>query len=220
MSAGQLFDLIMPAAFALSALLSTWVLASARKRFQLLHAFGLAIGTLFLPLIVFPLYLSLMLWRKKVGPPAKWRYALPLFYAVIVLSTIGVFFYLDSRSADAHLARATQAKLVDDSKTAIGEYRQALAVEDDPHTRKLLAIELANAGFVSEAIAEFRVAQEGGEPDDSISYRLGLLLQKNNLTSQAASEFAKFLQSETCKQQDSRCDEVRIKLPQMNADKR
>ena len=61
MSAGQLFDLIMPAAFALSALLSTWVLASARKRFQLLQAFGLAIGTLFLPLIVFPLYLAVML---------------------------------------------------------------------------------------------------------------------------------------------------------------
>jgi hypothetical protein len=127
MSAGQLFDLIMPAAFALSALLSTWVLASARKRFQLLLALGLAIGTLFLPVIVFPIYLAIMLWRKKIGPPAKWRYALPILYATIALLSIGIFFYLDSRSADAHLARATQAKLVEDSQTAIREYRQALA---------------------------------------------------------------------------------------------
>lgn len=163
MSAGQLFDLIMPAAFALSALLSTWVLASARKRFQLLQAFGLAIGTLFLPLIVFPIYLAITLWRKKIGAPPKWRYALPILYAVVSLSAIGLFFYLDSRTVDAHLARATQAKLVDDSKTAIREYRQALAVEDDPHTHKLLAIELANAGHIEEAISEFRSAEQGGE---------------------------------------------------------
>ena len=170
MSAGQLFDLIMPAAFALSALLSTWVLASARKRFQLLHALALAIGTLFLPLIVFPIYLAIILWRKRIGPPPKWRYALPLLYAAVTLLSIGVFFYVDSRSADAHVARATQAKLVYDSKTAIREYRQALAVEDDPHTHKLLAIELANAGYVEEAISEFRIAEQRGEtcqPEDA-----------------------------------------------------
>ena len=163
MSAGQLFDLIMPAAFALSALLSTWVLVSARRRFQLLQAFGLAIGTLILPLIVFPIYLAIMLWRKKTGAPPKWRYALPIFYAVITLSAIGLFFYLDSRTADAHLARATQAKLVEDSQTAIREYRQALEVDDDPHTHKLLAIELANAGHLDEAISEFKIAEERGE---------------------------------------------------------
>ena len=171
MSAGQLFDLIMPAAFALSALLSTWVLASARKRFRLLYAFGLAIGTLFLPLIVFPIYLVIMVWRKKVGPPARWRYALPLLYAAISLSTIGTFFYFDSRSVDAHLARATQAKLIEDSNTAIREYRQALAVEDDPHTHKLLAIELATAGHIDEAITEFRIADQAGETCQREDYR-------------------------------------------------
>jgi MFS family permease len=163
MSAGQLFDLIMPAAYALSALLSTWVLASARKRFQLLHAFGFAIGTLFFPIIVFPIYLALMLWRKTTGPPPKWRYALPLLYAAVSLSVIAIFFYHDSRSVDAHLARATQAKLVEDSNTAIGEYRQALALEDDPHTHKLLAVELANAGHIDEAVKEFRIADQAGE---------------------------------------------------------
>jgi hypothetical protein len=167
MSAGQLFDLIMPAAFAASALISTWVLASARKRFQLHYALALAVGTLFLPLIVFPIYLVLMMYRPKIGPPQRWRYSLPLLYAAIALSAIGTYFYLDSRTVDAHLARATQAKLVEDSTSAIREYRAALALEDNPHTHKLLAIELANAGNISEAMAEFRLA-EPCEPEDRI----------------------------------------------------
>ena len=167
MSAGLLFDLIMPAAFAVSALVSTWVLASARKRFQLYHALALAVGTLFLPLIVFPIYLVLMMWRPKLGPPKRWRYSLPLLYGALALFSIGAYFYFDSRSIDAHLARATQAKLVEDSTTAIREYRAALALEDDPHTRKLLAIELANAGYISEAALEFRLA-EPCEAEDRI----------------------------------------------------
>ena len=212
MSAGQLFDLIMPAAVAVSALLSTWVLASARKRFQLQYALALAVGTMFLPVIVFPIYLVLMMWREKVGPPRRWRYSLPLLYGVIALSSIGAYFYFDNHSVDAHLARATRAKLVEDSTTAIREYREALVREDDPHTHKLLAIELANAGYVTEAIAEFRRAEEGGEPDDSIPFWLGLLLEKMNLNSQARMEFEKFLMSETCgRQGDDRCDVAREK---------
>jgi len=167
MSAGQLFDLIMPAAFAASALISTWVLASVRKRFQLHYALALAVATLFLPLIVFPIYLVLMMWRPKIGTPKRWRYLLPLLYGAIALLSIGAYFYFDSRSVDAHLARATQAKLVEDSTSAIREYRAALALEDNPHTHKLLAIELANAGFIDEAVLEFRRA-EPCEPDDRI----------------------------------------------------
>jgi|SRR6185503_12000740 len=212
MSAGQLFDLIMPAAAAVSALISTWVLASARKRFQLQYALALAVGTMFLPLIVFPVYLVLMMWREKIGPPRRWRYSLPLLYCVLALSAIFAYFYFDSRSVDAHLARATRAKLVEDSTTAIREYRQALASDDDPHTHKLLAIELANAGYVTEAISEFRTAEKGGEPDDSIPFRLGLLLEKVNLTNEARMEFEKFLISETCGQRDDRCDVARERL--------
>jgi len=163
MSAGQLFDLIMPAAFAVSALVSTWVLASARKRFRLHYALALALGTLFLPFIVFPIYLVLMMWRPRIGPPRRWRYSLPLLYAVIALSAIGAYFYFDGRSVDAHLARATRARLVEDSTTAIHEYREALKRENDPHTHKLLAIELANTGQISEASTEFQLAEQGGE---------------------------------------------------------
>lgn len=216
MSAGQLFDLIMPAAFVISALLSTWVLASARRRFQLHYAIAFAAGTLFLTLIVFPLYLAKMLWRKKSEPPTKWRYALPIVYAVITLSAIGVFFYLDTRSVDAHLARATQAKLVEDTNRAIREYRKALALEDNPHTRKLLAIELANAGNLTEAISEFQLARQGGEPDDVISFRLGVLLERVNLTNQAKLEFESFLRSDFCRSEDPLCEVAKTKLPQMN----
>lgn len=212
MSAGELFDLIMPAAFVISALVSAWVLASARRRFPLYYALALAIGTLFLPLIVFPIYLVIILWRKPGRPPVRWRYALPLLYAAIALAGIVTFFYLDRRSVDAHLARATRAKLVEDSSAAIREYRQALTLEDDPHTHKLLAVELAKAGYTTEAISEFRLAQQGGESDDTISFRLGLLLERMNLTEQARMEFEQFLESETCQQPDSRCDEAKERL--------
>ena len=98
MSAGELFDLIMPAASVISALLSTWVLASARRRFHLYYALALAIGTLLLPLIVFPIYLVIMLYRKRSEPPKRWRYTLPLLYAVIVLAGIVTSLYLDKIS--------------------------------------------------------------------------------------------------------------------------
>jgi len=162
-SAGQLFDLIMPVAFVASALLSSWVLASARRRFRLLYALSLAIGTLFLPLIVFPIYLVLMLWYPKTRPRQRWRFALPLLYATIAVSAIVGFYYFDSRTVDAHLARANRAKLREDTNTAIREYQQALALENDPHTHKLLGIELIKAGRLEEANAEFRIAQQGGE---------------------------------------------------------
>ncbi|HEY6215317.1 MAG TPA: hypothetical protein VIW74_01560 [Pyrinomonadaceae bacterium] len=164
MSAGELFDLIMPAAYVASALLSTWVLASARKRFAIQYAFAIALATLLLPLVVFPLYLVVIMWRRTGTRPRRWRYLLPLLYGAILLSAIGLFVYFESRTVDAHLARAARAKLVYDHQTVIKEYRQALALEDNPHTHKLLAIELADAGYKQEADAEFRLAEQGGEP--------------------------------------------------------
>ena len=165
MSAGELFELIMPVASVASALLSTWVLASARKRVNLYYALVLALATFLLPVVVFPLYLAaIILWRRTGKPPQRWRYTLPLLYATIILSAISLYVYFDSRTVDAHLARAARAKLIDDHHTAINEYRKALALEDNAHTHKLLATELANAGYTSEANEEFRRAQEGGEP--------------------------------------------------------
>jgi hypothetical protein len=164
MSAGEWFELIGPAVFLISALLSTWVLASARKRFSIYIALGWAVGTLLLPLIVLPVYLAVVvLWRPEVRS-RRWHLLLPLVYGVIVVAAISFYLYRDRQSVDAHLARAVQAKLVDDYATAIREYRRALALEENAHTRKLLAVELALAGKLSEAEMEFKLAEQGGEP--------------------------------------------------------
>jgi hypothetical protein len=164
MPAGELFELIRPVVILISALLSIWVLASARKRFPLYLAFAWALGTLFLPLIVLPVYLAVILLWRRPARLRRGRLLLPLAYGVILIATIVSYFYLDSQSVDAHLARATQAKLTEDHATVIREYRRALALENDPHTHKLLAIELAKTGDLNEAVAEFRLAQQGGEP--------------------------------------------------------
>jgi hypothetical protein len=164
MPAGELFDLIRPAVILIAALISTLVLASARKRFPLYVALACALGTLFLPLVVLPVYLSVILIWRRHARSRRWRFLLPLIYAVVLIGSIASYFYFDSQTVDARLARATQAKLVDDTATAIKEYRRALAIEDNPHIHKLLAIELAQAGHLTEAVAEFRLAEQGGEP--------------------------------------------------------
>lgn len=164
MPAGELFELMTPVVLVISILLSASVLASARKRFATAVAFAWAIGTLFLPLVVLPLYLAvILLWRRPVRR-RRWRFLLPLAYATILLAGIGSVFYQESATVDAHLARAAQAKLIEDHATAIREYRGALEIENSPHTRKLLAIELANDGQLNEAAAELRLAEQGGEP--------------------------------------------------------
>lgn len=164
MPAGELFELIRPVVVVVSIVLSSWVLASARKRFPIYFAFAWAVGTLFLPLVVLPVYLVVILFWRRPALSRRWRFLLPLTYAAILLVGFGVYFNHESQTVDAHLARANQAKLSGDHATVIREYRSALALEDNAHTHKLLAIELANAGRSDEAIAEFRLAQQGGEP--------------------------------------------------------
>ena len=164
MSAGELFELIRPVVAVISILLSAWVLASARKRFNTLIAFAWAIGTLLLPLVVLPVYLAVILiWQWPVRS-RRWRWLLPLAYATILLAGVGMFIRHESTTVDEYLARATRAKLVEDYATAIDCYRRALTIENDPHTRKLLAIELANAGQLNAAVREFHLAEQGGEP--------------------------------------------------------
>lgn len=164
MPAGELFELIRPVVVVISVLLSAWVLASARKRFQIVIAFAWALGTLFLPMVVLPVYLAvILLWRRPVRA-RRWRLLLPLVYAALLLVAFSLFLNHEDKTVDAHLARAVQAKLTEDHAAAISEYRRALAIENDPHTHKLLALELAQTGQLDEAASEFRLAQQGGEP--------------------------------------------------------
>lgn len=206
----------------LSALVSTWVFVSARRcRFSFYKALGWAIGTLLFPLIVLPLYLLARFTGKQRYRPdlenvtasatsstRRWRILAPLAYTAVVFSGIGLYLYLDYQGIDAHLARAAYAKLSGNRSETIEQYRSALKLEDNPHTHKLLGIELANAGYWTDAHLEFRLAELGGEPDETIPYYIATLLAALNLPSQAALEYQRFLQTKLCTQAlpDYRCE--------------
>jgi hypothetical protein len=222
-SAGGFFELIRPAVLVLSALASIWVLASARRhRSPIYVAIGWALGTLFFPLITLPLYLIARFIRRRgeqphdgaearktfsSSPAPRWRVVIPLAYAAVVLSLIGFYLYWDHQSVDGHLARATQAKVSGKRGGTIDEYRAALKLEDNPHTRKLLAMELADTGDWTGALLELRKAEQGGETDDLIAFYIATLLDSLNLPNQATLEYQRFLESRVCTQPlpDERC---------------
>ena len=213
MSAGELFDLVRPIVLLASALASTWVLASARKRFQFYLALLWAGATFFLPLVVLPLYIVVAIYKGRPAVDSiKARFTLPLLYLLLILSGILAYEYVNDRSVDAHLARASFAKANSDPSAAILEYREALRLEDNAHTHKLLALSLSEAGYSLEAITEFRSAELHGEPDDAIHYYLGILLERVNMKWQSLEEFKKFALSETCLQTDPRCEDARQRV--------
>ena len=210
MSAGEVFDLIRPAVNLISALISTWVLTSARRRFRFWQALSWAVATFFLPLVVVPLYLvALLMWRKPKIQSVKWRFLVPLLFLTMLLASLAFYTYVSERPVDTHLTRAALAKVNSDTTTAIREYREALKLEDSPHTHKLLAAELENTGYLMEAITEFRTAELGGEPDDTIHFRLGILMDKIGHPGESLLEFKKFVMSDTCLQVDARCEAAR-----------
>ena len=213
MSAGEIFDLIRPTAIVLATLLSTLILASARRRFPLHYAFLWAGLAFFLPPVVVPIYLAaLLIWRPIRIEHVKQRFVVPAAYLAVLLGIFAVYQYRDRRSVDSHLAAASFAKVSSDQLTAIRQYREALKVEDNAHTHKLLALSLMEAGDLNGAITEFRTALAGGEPDDSIHLYLGDALDKLNRKDEAAAEYQKFLDSKTCSEIDARCDSVRERL--------
>ena len=135
-------------------------------------------------------------------------------YVVLLLLSIGIYLYRDRNSIDAHLARAEQAKVLHQREKAIREYRAALALEANPHTHKLLGIELADSGQWSEALSEFRAAERGGEPDDLLPFRIGQALEASIQRSEAVIEYKKFLNSHACTQAlpDERCETARKRM--------
>lgn len=211
-SAGELFELINPVVVVISILLSSWVLFSARKRFSTLVAFVWTFATAMLPFVVLPVYLTVILLRRRPARSPRWPLLLPLAYGVILLAGVWLYFRHESSTVDVYLAKATQAKLIDDHATAIREYREALTIENNAHIHKLLALELMQVGYLTEAVSEFRLAQKGGEPDDVIHYNLGLVLERINQNGQARLEFEEFLQTQTCETPDDLCDSAWQKL--------
>lgn len=235
-SAGELFELLRPAVWVLATLVSAWVLADARRgRFAFYSIAAWTLGTLFFPPIILPLYLIVRAYRPtreranhaqdhsgdETEPTSithdgmlKWRWALPLLYAWVVLSLVGLSLFLDYRSIDAHLARANQSRLLGQREKTIREYRAALKLEDNAHTHNLLAIELDEAARWEEALAEFRAAERGGEPDETIPFRIANALDALKRPDEAAFEYRKFLQGQLCIQTlpDTRCEMARARL--------
>lgn len=251
-SAGELFELTRPAAFALSALVSTWVLASTRRHgFALYAVAAWTLGTLLFPLIILPIYLIVRAARRRqqratqpieqppeednaptAGPipestteqtqeeqaarqaPLRLRLLLPLLYLLAALSTGALFYYRDAQGIDAHLARANRARLLGQRDRTINEYRAALKLEENAHTRNLLGIELAAAGQWEEALAEFRRAERGGEPDDELPYRIAAMLDALKRPSEAVAEYHKFLGTRRCTDSypDPQCAAARIRI--------
>jgi hypothetical protein len=138
------------------------------------------------------------------------RRALPLLYAFALLLAGAVYFYRDYHSFDAHLMRAANAQLRNRRNDAIREYRAALRLADDAHTHKLLGILLAQAGQTEAALAEFRAAERGGEPDELLPYRIASALDTLGRAAEAAGEYRKFLQGSLCTRRspDVRCVEA------------
>jgi tetratricopeptide (TPR) repeat protein len=214
-SAGELFELLRPAALVASALLSTWVVASARRwRINFLFTLAWALGTFLLPFVILPLYLIVRFAAKRratspdpKATPVAYRFILPASYSLLLLSLTGVYLYRDYHSLDAHLARASQATVMNRCQDAIREYRSALVLEDNPHTHKLLGIALAEDRKWAEALREFRTAESGGEPDELMAFRIGQALESLGNHEEAKQEFERFLSSPLCTQplRDFRC---------------
>lgn len=207
-----------PAGFVLTAILSTWVLSdSLRKRFPVALIIGWTLGTLLFPPVIFPLYLIFRFAfrnRKKTEKTERlWR-ALPIIYLLSLLSFGALLYLLDYKSVDAHLARATHARLLGDREKSIRELRAALAIEDHAHTHYLLGVELEEAGRSEEALTEFRAAERGGEPDSELHFHLGTTLDALNKRDEANNEFRKFLTSPLCTQTppDVRCAAIETRL--------
>jgi hypothetical protein len=230
-SAGEFFELLRPGALVVSGLLSTWVFASARRwRFRFTAAIAWALGTFLFPFIVLPVYLiARASARRSVQPavldqeereeadastPQRLRFTLPTIYGLALLLLIGIYLYRDYQTVDAHLARATQAKVMNNRAKVIREYRAALRLEDNPHTHKLLGIELAETQEWAEALREFRAAESGGEPDDSLPFHIGQALDASGQPSEAVSHYKRFLSGRACVQAlpDNRCEIARQRI--------
>jgi tetratricopeptide (TPR) repeat protein len=153
---------------------------------------------------------------KDARSPVRRRLALPLVYALALLSTGALYFYRDYHSFEAHLARAANARLLNQRDATLREYRAALRLSDDAHTHKLLAVQLAEDGQTEAALAEFRAAERLGEPDALLPYRIAHALDALGRPGEADLEYQKFTQGSLCvhASPDARCAEASARVQQ------
>jgi hypothetical protein len=152
---------------------------------------------------------TLRWWQRKL--------ALPLLYALALLAFGALYFYRDYHTFDAHLARAANARLLNQRAAAIREYRAALRLSDDAHTHKLLAVQLAEDGQTEAALAELRAAERAGGDDDALlPYRIAHTLDALGRRAEADLEYQKFTQGSFCAlpSPDARCAEASARVEQ------
>ncbi len=73
---------------------------------------------------------------------------------------------------------------------------------------------MADARQLTEALNEFRAAERGSEPDESLPFRVGQALEASGQTAAAVLEYKRFLNSHACTKvlPDERCEIVRSQI--------
>lgn len=152
--------------------------------------------------------------RSHARHSRRKNYAPAFLYALALLFAGALYFYRDYHSFDAHAARAANARLLGQHAASIRSYRAALRISDDAHTRKLLAVQLAEAGQMEAALAEFRAAERAGDDDELLPYRIARALDSIGRPAEAIVEYQKFLRGNWCARSplDARCAEVAARL--------
>jgi tetratricopeptide (TPR) repeat protein len=149
--------------------------------------------------------------RSRYAPTLL--YLLPPLVYLLIVTTLGTLYFIyDYRSLDAHLARASNAKLNAQHARAAAEYRAALRLRADPHTRKLLGLELAALQQWPDALAELRAADAAGEPDPALPFHLAAALAALDRKDEAHTQYQRFLAGALCTQPrpDARCAQARF----------
>jgi hypothetical protein len=133
------------------------------------------------------------------GGPRAWRKFVPtLLYAAALACAGAVYFYADYQSFDARLARAERAKLYRRPEEAMREYRAALRLREDANTRKLLGLELLQAGRAAEALDEFAAAARDAAPDETLDFHAGAAFEALARRAEAAARYRQFLNGRLC----------------------
>jgi hypothetical protein len=148
------------------------------------------------------------------GRPARRRLLPALLYTAALVLVGAVYFYADYRGFEARVARAERAKLYRRPEAAINEYRAALRLREDGHTRKLLAVELLQAGRAEESLGELHAAARAGEPGEGLAFHVASAHVALGRRAEAADAYREFLGGRACAGPgaDARCDIARAHL--------
>jgi tetratricopeptide (TPR) repeat protein len=238
-SAGDLAEWARPVLFAAAALASVWVFRDARGRaeFGWPSVSAWTLLALLFPPAALPLYLAARLYTRrddaKEGegetvedvegveagsdserPRPRRRLAPTLLYTAALIIAGAAYFYADYRSFDARLARAERAKLYQRPDEAIREYRAALRVRDDAHTRKLLGLMLLQTGRADEALAELLTAARAGDGEEALHFHTAEALSALDRHAEAAARYQHFLDGPACAppSREEKCEAARARL--------